>query len=348
MKIAIGPVFIESQGMPRYILGIKKYSSHEVSLVPNALVRFLLINPSLKVDARIDLYKKYLAKRVEKKRLRHFDVFHSQSDPWLIDLCKIMRSDDHRWVHTYHSVFVKEDYPSGLKLWQKKTNKYLLEVASKADVKISVSKWLHDYLEDNYSVQTEVVFNGLDLDCLSAINKGKFTKKYGLKNFIMFIGRLDTCKNPALFVELAARMPELVFVMVGQNLDAISLKSYLGVTIPENIVFMGELKHEDTLDALSACGVLVMTSKHEGCPTVLLEAIALGKPFVAPASGGCREIAQNTKGGFLFDPDSIDDLVEATMKALDSKQNVEVVKERMRQLYDWSVLAKKIDKIYES
>lgn len=348
MKVGIGPVFIKSQGMPQHILGIKKYSSHNVSLIPSNLYRTLLIKPPWKIDARIDLYKKFLAKSLEKDRLTHFDVLHSHNDPWLIDLCKKMRSPKRKWVHTYHSLFLEEDYPDHFEQWRKEDTRFLLEVASKADTKISVSKWLHDYLEEKYSVHTEVVFNGVDLDNCDAANPDKFAKKYGFKDFVLYVGYLDPIKNPYMFVELASRMPEVKFVMFGRDLDAAHLMSKKGMFIPRNLVFKGEVKHQDLLDAISSCKVLVMTSKREGCPTVLLEAMALGKPVVVPSHSGCKEIVSNKDYGFLYEPSSLDDLIEQTRRALESKNVGEKARERIQQNYDWKVLSKKIDLIYEN
>ena len=109
---------------------------------------------------------------------------------------------------------------------------------------------------------------------------------------------------------------------------------------------MNELRHEDPLDPISACKVFVMTSKREGIPTDLLEAMGMGKPAVAPAHSGCKEVMHSNDQGFLYEPDSLDDLVEQTREALVSEHTGERARERVSRNYDWKVLAKKIDLVY--
>ena len=341
LNVAIGPVFDEFGGVSRHILGIKKFSSHNVREVPSKFSRTVLGKSGL----RIGLYLKFM----NRVRLSRYDIVHSHVDPWFTNLCRASRSRTNtcKWVHTYHMFYFAEDFPGELKPWQKEINRVLVEAASKADVKISVSKWLHDYLLETYSIQTEIIPNGVDLEVCDRANPDRFVKKYGLCDFVLFTGSMDPRKNPKLFVELAVRMPEVKFVMIGRNLDAIHLMNEYGVSIPKNLILLNEIGYEDVLDAVSACKVFVMTSKREGLPTALLEAMGMGKPVVAPAHSGCKEVVHSNDYGFLYEPDSLDDLVEQTREALVSKHIGERARERVSRNYDWKVLAKKIDLVYE-
>lgn len=339
MKIAIGPVFDEFGGVSQHILGIKKFSSHNVREVPSKFSRTVLG----KSGRGTWLYQKFM----NKVGLSHYDIVHSHVDPWFTNLCLTSRTNTCKWVHTYHTLYFEEDYPDGLKTWQKEINRALIEVASTADVKISISKWLHDYLLERYSIQTAVIPNGIDLGVCGKANPDRFAKKFGLHDFVLFVGNIQPIKNPQLFVELAIRMPEVKFVMIGRNLDAIYLMKEYGVPIPKNLILMNEMRHEDVLDAISACKAFVMTSKREGIPTSLLEAMGMGKPAVVPAHSGCKEVIHSNDYGFLYEPDSLDDLVEQTKQALVSKHVGERARERVSRNYDWKILARKIDLVYE-
>lgn len=340
MKIAIGPVFDEYGGVSQHIFGIKKFSSHKVRDIPSKFVRTVLTRSGRGGSS----YRKFM----NKVRLSHYDIVHSHVDPWFTKLCMLSRTNTCKWVHTYHSFYFEEDYPDGLKPWMKEINRTLVKVASQADVKISISKWLHDYLIKTYSIQTEIIPNGVDLERCDKANPDRFVKKYGLHDFILFVGNIQPIKNPRLFVELAIRMPEIRFVMIGRNLDAIHLMKEYGVPIPKNLILMNELRHEDTLDAIAACKTFVMTSKREGIPTALLEAMGIGKPVVVPNHSGCKEVVASKLYGFSYEPGSLDDLIEQTRQALVSKGIGEKAKERVSRNYDWKILAKKIDYVYES
>ena len=342
LNVAIGSVFYEFGGVSRYIFGIKRFSSHKVEEVPSKFVRIALNKNPLPRYARW-LYKKFM----NKVGLNHYDIVHSNPNPWFINLCLLSRTNTCKWVHTYHTLYFEEDHPEGLSTWQKETNRKLIEVASKADIRISVSKWLHDYLSKTYSIQTQIIPNGVELDLCDKANPGRFMKKYALSDFILFVGNINSIKNPQLFVELAIQMPEAKFVMVGRNLDEIHLLKEYGVPIPKNLILMNEMSHGDALDAISACKVFVMTSKREGLPTALLEAMGMGKPVVAPAHSGCKEVVHSDDYGFLYEPDSLDDLVEQTRQALMSDHTGEKARERVSKNYDWEILAKKIDSVYQ-
>lgn len=340
INIAIGPVFDKFGGVSQHIFGIQKYSSHDIRVFPSKFSRTIMG----KSELRRSFYQSYKNRTL----LSEYDIVHSHVDPWFIDLCSLSRTSKCKWVHTYHTLYFKEDYPEGLQSWQEKINRYLIDVASKADLRISISKWLHDYLIDNYSIQTEIIPNGVDLKACGHANAQRFVKKYDLQNFVLFVGNLQPIKNPKFFVELASQMPDIRFVMIGRDIDSASISKKYRISIPKNLILMNEMKHEDVLDAISACKVFTMTSKREGIPTVLLEAMGMGKPVVAPNHSGCKEVICSNEYGFLYEPDLIDDFVEKTKQALISKYAGEKAKERVSNFYDWKILDKRIDSIYES
>jgi len=340
LKVAIGPVFDEHGGVSQHIFGIKKYSTHKVEEVPSKFIRNI-VNKSGRAKG---IYKKLM----NKIGLNHYNVLHSHVNPWFISLCDSSKKNTNKWIHTYHTLYFKEDYPEGLKSWQEEINRSLIKVASKADIKISISKWLHDYLLEKYQIKSEIIPNGIDLDNCNNANPEKFIKNFGVKDFILFVGNISEIKGPHIFVKLAAQISEVKFLMIGKNIDKINLVKNYNVSIPENIMFIPEISHEDTLDAISACKVFVMTSKREGLPTALLEAMGMGKPVVVPAHSGCKEVIHSSDYGYLYEPESFDDLINKTKEALISKKIGERAQERVKINYDWKILAKSIDLLYEA
>lgn len=347
MRVAIGPVFDEFGGVSQHILGIKKYSSNKVDVIPSNITRkSLAANFCRNYFNNQWLLIRYYQQLMDQTRLNHYDVVHSHANVWFTNLCQMSRNSKCKWVHTYHTLYFEEDYVNGLNEAQIAQNRFLINIASKADVRISISKWLHDYLDEKYSIQTEIIPNGVDLDACDKANPHKFTKKYGLTNFVLFLGYLDPIKNPRLFIEMTLQMPETNFVMIGRNISASNIKTKYGITIPQNLTLINEMKHEDVLSAIAASGAFVMTSKREGIPTALLEAMGMEKPVVAPFHSGCKEIVCNKKYGFLYEPNSLDDLIEKTHCALTSKHIGKNAREKVLLNYDWKVLAKKIDTLW--
>lgn len=342
MKIAIGPVFSEYGGVSQHIFGIKKYSSHKVIEIPRRFIRTALVLDKSRYGTA--LYRKIM----NAVNLNRYDVVHSHVDPWYTNLCLSSRTLTCKWIHTYHTLYFEEDYPNGLQIWQKVINRVLIEVASKADVKISISKWLHDYLYENFSIQTQIIHNGVDLEACDKANPDRFRAKYKLyDDFALFVGNMQPIKNPGLFIDLAKQIPDLKFVMIGKGLNATWLAKEYNVPFPKNLVLLGKVNHCDALNATAACRILVMTSRREGIPTVLLEAMAMRKPVVVPDHSGCKEIVVSEECGLLYKPNSLDDLVEQTWKALASTNIGERARKRVAQQYSWKILAKSIDLAYE-
>ena len=362
IRIGIGAAFDSFGGMPAYIQAIKKFSSHEIVEVPSQFAR-ILVNPLMQVQRLSRLYRQppygTLANRINlqwiyqslmnERRLKGFDILHSQAQPWFTSLCQKSESLASGWVHTYHTLYYfEEDYPNGLQNWQKNANSELTDVASQADVRLSVSHWLRDYLLDRYSINTTVIPNGVDSDACASARPDRFMEKYGIRDFVLFVGNLSPVKNPGLFVDLASLNPGVKFVMIGRDLRSKYFIKEYGRVPPKNVFLMGAISHSDTLDAISACRAIVMTSRREGLPTALLESLALGKPVVAPNHSGCREVVVNKDCGYLFEPNSLADLQEKTELALQTEGDPEVRKEFVLSNYDWRNVAGRIDAVYES
>lgn len=94
--------------------------------------------------------------------------------------------------------------------------------------------------------------------------------------------------------------------------------------------------------------VYVTTSNREGIPSILLEAMGMSKPVVVPAHSGCKEVVYSNDHGFLYEPDSLDDLIKQTKQTLISKHVGEKAQERVLQNCHWKILARRIDSLYES
>lgn len=340
MRVATEAIYDPYGGLYSHTAKFKKFSSHRIIEIPSGVTR-ILVNRSPWFRQRYRQYRSVAG-------LNGFDIVHSRSDPWFMDVCRRSMANGCVWVHTYHAMFHEEDYTNGLEPWQKEINRALIEVASHADIRISVSKWGHDHLLKEYSIDTVVIENGADLEISEKADPERFFRKYGIKGHVLFVGSFREVKNPVLFLELADRLPEKGFVMIGDGMDARTLTEKYGVRIPGNVKFLGRMPHPDVIDAMAACSVYVMTSKHEGLPHSLLEAMALAKPVVVPAHTGCKELVPTEEYGFLYDIGSIDELVKKTREAAVSPGVGLKARERVEQNYDWKVSALKLDQLYES
>lgn len=144
-----------------------------------------------------------------------------------------------------------------------------------------------------------VVHNGIDFDSLAARVDARRSR--GLRDAIgvpaaaPLVGsafRMSEEKRPLLWVEAAAevhrRAPEAHFVVYGDGpmrADMLARARELGIA--DRLHLPGPV--DEIGSCYTAMDVVMLTSRHEGLPNVLLEAQSLGVPVVAPDVGGVAE-----------------------------------------------------------
>jgi glycosyltransferase involved in cell wall biosynthesis len=103
------------------------------------------------------------------------------------------------------------------------------------------------------------------------------------------LGALVGWKRPDLAIEIARRMPELHVTFAGEPM--------LGFKPPAatpNVTFAGRV--EDVSAALAQAHLLLHCADREPYGLALVEALAAGRPVVAPDAGGPREIVADGAG----------------------------------------------------
>ncbi|MEZ0051097.1 glycogen(starch) synthase [Mycobacterium sp. MAA66] len=86
----------------------------------------------------------------------------------------------------------------------------------------------------------------------------------------------------------------------------------LSVRLPPGVTWLGALPHEQVLPLYaSARAVIVPSVWSDPCPTVVLEAMAAGRPVVAAASGGILDMVVDGVTGVLVPPGDVAELARA-------------------------------------
>lgn len=179
---------------------------------------------------------------------------------------------------------------------------------------------LKDYACKTYKLDSDkfqVIYNGVDLQEISDPEQHRLLKlavcaELGLDHdrpIIAFCGRLADQKDPLRWIrvmkEVITSRPETQGLVIGDGDLLEQTKSEAGrLGISGQIVFCGY--RSDARRLLGGCDVLLMTSRHEGLPQVVLEALASGVPVVCSDVGGTRECVDGTVGSLLdlLSPDS--------------------------------------------
>ena len=165
-------------------------------------------------------------------------------------------------------------------------NRFLMKkLYKKADTVIANSFGSADDLKRNFNVSSvKVIYN--------PIKPCRYTKKKKNNTFTFItVGRLDNGKNHKMLID-AFRLANLdaSLHIIGTGELKNKLKRYVeSINLKEQIKFLG--KQNNVFRFLNEANCFVFSSKHEGFPNVLLEALACNLPIISTdCQYGPREI----------------------------------------------------------
>lgn len=131
---------------------------------------------------------------------------------------------------------------------------------------------------------------------------------------VAFVGRLAEEKRPEWLVRLAreAPDPQLRFLVVGDGPRAAVLEE----AVREETRLRWVRRADAVETVLAAADAVVLPSRFEGIPLVLMEALAAGRPVVATRVGGIPELA-GTRGLELVEADDFGGFRDAVLRVLE-------------------------------
>lgn len=147
--------------------------------------------------------------------------------------------------------------------------------------------------------------------------KKKLRKKYNYNDtdFILFFaGELNFNKHQDLLIksikEIKNEIPQIKLLLAGEG----PLKNYyeklsIKLGVKANIEFLGHRKDIENLLCIS--DIVVSSSRREGLPVNILEAMATGLPLVVTDCRGNRDLVINNVNGFVIKLDNVKDFANA-------------------------------------
>lgn len=238
-----------------------------------------------------------------------------------------------------------------------RVRRYLTAVAlKKANKIIAVSNELRTKIEKLgvKREKIEVVLNGVDIKRFKLSNQADCRNKLNLANnkqIILFVGNLKKEKGTDCLIEafpkVIAKHKKANLIFVGEGEHRIELiRKIKSLNLESSVSLEGEKLHSEIPLWLAACDLVCLPSYNEGCPNIILEALACGKPVVATRVGAVPEIISSDEYGFLVDVNKKDDLAEAISKSLDKQWSQEKLRERVSG-FTWAGTAEGIKNILE-
>lgn len=253
-----------------------------------------------------------------------FFAFNHDLDILPILLCKILgipvivRSDGR------NSLFVKyysEQQRSGSYYFYKILEEidYIL-----ADLLLTESEYMINFY--NFDKFNHVAVGNLFVD----LQKFRITTPHNSKKYTLgFVGRFSQEKGILEFAQaiiLLLKSFEFKAIIVGEGELNDSLKKLLTENPIEsnNIELRFWVENDQLPDLLNDISILVIPSKKEGLPNIILEAMACGTVVLATNVGGIPGIIQDRETGFLMEINSPECIVRNVMRVLNN-QNLDSI-----------------------
>lgn len=229
-----------------------------------------------------------------------------------------------------------------------------------ADLILAVSQDTYDDVKRFKVGKTplRLVYNGIDL---YGVEKGttdgmQARRALGIPDDHRVVGHVANMVSKKRQIDIlrAAKMvteqfPKVTFVLVGRGPDLEKLRDIAqSMGLGDNVVLPGFV--DDLWDTMSCFDVFVLSSLHEGLPTVIIESLAMGIPAVATRVGGTPEIITDGQDGFLTTPKAPEEIAEKVLMLLQDdglrSRMSQAGRETARRKFDIKRRVKEVEEIY--
>ncbi len=163
---------------------------------------------------------------------------------------------------------------------------------------------------------------------------------------LVSVGRLCAQKNFSRFISVHKRLRDAGYpvhsYIVGDGLNKISLVNQIQKqNVESSFTLLG--RKDNPFPYVKNADLFVLSSTHEGLPTVLTEAIILGTPCISTDVAGAREILQNKYGVIV--KNSTEALYNGIKDILDNNKINDLKKALENYEFESSDIIRKIEEI---
>lgn len=249
-------------------------------------------------------------------------------------------------VHTFHGLHIGE-YPTIRKNLYRLVEKLLWHLS---DQVIAVSQGeaaeVLQFLKVS-PTKLAVIPNGV------VIPEETFLEKPGPVLNVISVSRYDAQKNPKALLEIArgikARKAKVRIVVIGEGpLFELTRRTIIEEHLTDVIHLAGATRHPRT--EMRKASVALSTSRWEGMPLALLEAMSEGLAIVASDVVGNNDIVTHGAQGYLFSVEDTDQAVRQLVAlSRNSKQLVKLAdnaRQHARQQYSVHTMTAKVEQVY--
>ncbi len=171
---------------------------------------------------------------------------------------------------------------------------------------------------------------------------------------IAFVGRMELIKGVDLLPEMLANLDrDVKLIMIGKGPERPKLeKMFQRKGLSDRVTWTGDIEPDEVIKVLEECDLLVLPSRYEPQGRVVLEAMSIGRPFVASRVGGIQDMLRSGKEGILVDSNDLKEVSLRVSQILDKPDQAQAMgingRKTVRQFYSWEILGDEIHTVYKN
>ncbi len=207
--------------------------------------------------------------------------------------------------------------------------------------------------------KSSVIHSGIDTDRFVPRQRDvELARRYGLDperhKIFGIVARLSEEKGHNYLLEAFAQVykarPESRLMVIGDGplLEQTRAQAkQLGIA--DVVIFTG--MQRNVPDYLALLDVFVLSSTRESFPLAAREAMAAGRPVIAPRIGGCPEVVDEGVTGYLFESRNVDQLRDRMLEILDAGRPAQMgraARERVERLFSRRAWVDGDERIYKA
>ncbi len=204
-----------------------------------------------------------------------------------------------------------------------------------------------------------IIPNGISENFLpneSQVKKLRQKLSIGDSSVILFVGRLVRVKRIefllTVFKMVSNEYKKVKLLIIGDG-PAVYEREYkrLARDLGSSVMFLGRVAHQDLPNYLDLANIVVLTSRSEGLPRILIEAGQCRKPIVSSNIGGVEDIVDNGRTGFLVSKDDLKGHVEPLVNILKDpelgRQIGELAFDKISRHFRWPKITQAYENLYK-
>jgi len=229
----------------------------------------------------------------------------------------------------------------------------------KSDKIIAVSNSINKFLIEHFSVpriKIQMLYN--PIECLAS-PENQLNTRFKEENqiqpnqkVILYVGRFHADKGYDTVIKafglISNRRNDFVLIMNGKFEN--NMKLIKSIKSKDALIFIEPQLNINYL--YQVADIVVLPSRSDSFPYVMLEAGVYKKPFIGGNTGGIAEFIENGKNGLLVDPENPEQLAEKIIYLLNNPDIGKILGEnlyyKVSRLCDYNNYFNEVEKIYNS